>query len=97
MQDTNVTPMTALRTSGTTVTHLATHLTDPTAPPAYLRVPEVAKVLAISRTAAYELVEHGALPCVRIGRSVRVRYTALIDYVTALEAMANSGNDDHAA
>lgn len=97
MQDTNITSIAAHHVDRITVTHLATHLTDPTAPPAYLRVPEVAKVLAISRTAAYELVERGALPCVRIGRSVRVRYSALIDYVTALEARAHNGNDDHAA
>ena len=38
----------------------------------YLKVPEVAKVLRIARSRAYELVAHGQIPAVRIGRSVRV-------------------------
>ncbi len=94
MHETNVIPITAPRVGGATVTHLATHLTDPAAPPAYLRVPEVARILSISRTAAYELVERGTLPCVRIGRSVRVRYAVLLDYLAALEAAPDG---DHAA
>jgi len=39
----------------------------------YLKVPEVAKVLRIARSRAYELVGSGEIPSVRIGRSVRVR------------------------
>lgn len=38
----------------------------------YLKVPEVAKVLRIARSRAYELVADGEIPAVRIGRSVRV-------------------------
>jgi len=38
----------------------------------YLKVPEVAKVLRIARSRAYELVAEGQIPAVRIGRSVRV-------------------------
>jgi len=38
----------------------------------YLKVPEVAKVLRIARSRAYELVAKGQIPAVRIGRSVRV-------------------------
>jgi excisionase family DNA binding protein len=38
----------------------------------YLKVPEVAKVLRIARSRAYELVGDGEIPSVRIGRSVRV-------------------------
>jgi excisionase family DNA binding protein len=38
----------------------------------YLKVPEVAKVLRIARSRAYELVGSGEIPSVRIGRSVRV-------------------------
>lgn len=38
----------------------------------WLKVPEVAKVLRIARSRAYELVAEGEIPSVRIGRSVRV-------------------------
>ncbi len=38
----------------------------------YLKVPEVAKVLRIARSRAYELVGSGEIPSIRIGRSVRV-------------------------
>jgi excisionase family DNA binding protein len=38
----------------------------------YLKVPEVAEVLRIARSRAYELVGNGEIPSVRIGRSVRV-------------------------
>jgi excisionase family DNA binding protein len=38
----------------------------------YLKVPEVAEVLRIARSRAYELVANGEIPSIRIGRSVRV-------------------------
>ena len=38
----------------------------------YLKVPEVARVLRIARSRAYELVADGEIPAVKIGRSVRV-------------------------
>ncbi len=38
----------------------------------YLKVPEVAGVLRIARSRAYELVADGEIPSIRIGRSVRV-------------------------
>jgi excisionase family DNA binding protein len=38
----------------------------------YLKVPEVAAVLRIARSRAYELVADGEIPSVRIGRSIRV-------------------------
>jgi excisionase family DNA binding protein len=38
----------------------------------YLTVPEVAQVLRIARSRAYELTANGTVPGVRIGRSVRV-------------------------
>ncbi len=40
--------------------------------PEWLKVPEVAEVLRIARSRAYELVGSGEIPSVRIGRSVRV-------------------------
>lgn len=39
----------------------------------FLKVPEVAQTLRISRSRAYELVADGEVPSVRIGRSLRVR------------------------
>lgn len=38
----------------------------------WLKVPEVAQLLRIARSRAYELVSSGEIPSVRIGRSVRV-------------------------
>lgn len=38
----------------------------------YLKVPEVAEMLRIARSRAYELVAEGEIPAVKIGRSVRV-------------------------
>jgi excisionase family DNA binding protein len=37
-----------------------------------LKVPEVAEVLRIARSQAYELVANRGIPAVKIGRSVRV-------------------------
>jgi excisionase family DNA binding protein len=38
----------------------------------WLKVPEVAQMLRIARSRAYELVGSGEIPSVRIGRSVRI-------------------------
>jgi excisionase family DNA binding protein len=38
----------------------------------WMKVPEVAEMLQIARSRAYELVGEGEIPSVRIGRSVRV-------------------------
>ncbi len=38
----------------------------------YLKVPEVAEIIRVARSRAYELVAEGEIPSVRIGRSVRV-------------------------
>lgn len=43
----------------------------------WLKVPEVAEVLQIARSRAYELVGSGEIPSVRIGRSVRVNRSEL--------------------
>ena len=47
----------------------------------YLKVPEVAKVLRIARSRAYELVAEGEIPSVRIGRSVRVSRKELVRWL----------------
>ncbi len=38
----------------------------------YLKVPEVARIIRVARSRAYELVANGTIPAVKIGRSVRV-------------------------
>lgn len=38
----------------------------------WLKVPEVAEVLRIARSRAYELVQSGEIPSIKIGRSIRV-------------------------
>jgi len=45
--------------------------------PRLLRIEEVADILQISRSMAYALCTRGELPCIRIGRSVRVSYAQL--------------------
>jgi len=64
--------------------------------PMYLRAADVARHLGISKRAAYRLFETNAIPTARIGRSVRVRREALLDYLAAIEPTSN-GNGDHAA
>ena len=44
----------------------------------WLRVPEAAELLGLPRTRAYELIQRGELPAVRIGeRSIRVNRNEL--------------------
>jgi excisionase family DNA binding protein len=47
----------------------------------YLKVPEVAEVLRIARSRAYELVGNGEIPSIRIGRSVRVNRKELDEWL----------------
>jgi excisionase family DNA binding protein len=46
--------------------------------PAVLTVEEAGKVLRISRGAAYEAARTGAIPSIRIGRTIRVPRRALL-------------------
>ena len=45
--------------------------------PLLLNIPQVAKMLSLSRTKVYELIENEGLPVVRFGRAVRVSLAAL--------------------
>ncbi len=38
----------------------------------FLKVPEVAQILRVARSRAYELVANGTIPAIKIGHSVRV-------------------------
>lgn len=44
--------------------------------PVFLTVPEVAKILRLKRSTAYEYIRQGIIPSVRIGRFIRVRGTS---------------------
>lgn len=46
-----------------------------------LRLHEVANYLNISRSHAYHLVQAGLIPCVRMGKSCRVRPQDLEDFI----------------
>jgi len=46
-----------------------------------LKGDEVARILNISRSQAYKLMQQGEIPTVRIGRSVRVRYESLWSFI----------------
>ena len=46
-----------------------------------LKPVEVATMLGISRSFAYQLLQTGAIPCVRIGKALRVRPQDLETYI----------------
>ncbi len=43
----------------------------------YYTIPEVARLLKISPTKAYAWAQQGLIPCVKIGKNVRVRESEL--------------------
>ena len=47
-----------------------------------LTVAEVASILRISRSFVYQLIGRGVFPCVRIGRSVRIRPKDIQQYIS---------------
>jgi len=47
-------------------------VTDLSSLPVILSVPEVAKILRLSKSQAYEYIQQGVIPCIRLGKSVRV-------------------------
>lgn len=50
--------------------------------PPVLKVKEVAALLRISRSQAYELIARRVIPSVRLGKSIRVSRAALEEYLT---------------
>ena len=46
-----------------------------------LTAPDVARILNISKGAAYQLIQQGKIPSVRINRNVRVRRRDLDDFI----------------
>lgn len=51
--------------------------------PMLLTVAQVASLMQIARSRAYELVAQGVIPSVRVGRSVRVPRAALVAWVAS--------------
>jgi excisionase family DNA binding protein len=47
-----------------------------------LTAPDVARILNISKGAAYQLIQQGKLPCIRINRNVRVRPEDLDEFIS---------------
>ncbi|MHB1338914.1 MAG: helix-turn-helix domain-containing protein [Bellilinea sp.] len=63
-----------------------------------LKLPEVARVLRISRTTAYSLAAEGVIPSIRIGGSVRVlrsELDALLARSGVNTAPAGNGQGDN--
>jgi len=54
--------------------------------PVLLRPEEVAKSLAIGRTAVFDLIRTGELRSVKIGKSRRIPAEAVVEYVAGLGA-----------
>lgn len=54
------------------------------------KVKEVAEMLGIGRSKAYELVRTGEIPSVRVGASLRIRGQDVQDYVNNLYADSKS-------
>jgi excisionase family DNA binding protein len=64
---------------------------DVTMKPLFLRVPQAAELLQISRAKAYALAASGDLPCVRIGKgSIRIPMEA-IENLAAVKGGADDG------
>lgn len=51
--------------------------------PLLLKVPDVARLAGLGLTKTYQLISHGELPVVRLGRAVRVPRAALIAWIEA--------------
>lgn len=49
--------------------------------PLVMSVPELAKLLGIGRNAAYDMVSAGLIRSVRIGKTIRIPRTALIEFL----------------
>ena len=58
---------------------------------AYLTVAQVAELLAISRSAAYEMVATDQIPSLRLGRAVRVPRAELLDQLDRLTRRPTGG------
>ena len=66
--------------------------------PAVLTVEEMARVMRLSRGSAYEAVRTGAIPSIRIGRTIRIPRAALLALLGEVgPADEHVGREQHAA
>ena len=71
---------------------IGTGATETRIEPLLLKPGEVATLLGISRSRAYEMLARGDLPgVIRLGRSVRVSRKALVDWVDQAAGFAERG------
>ena len=49
--------------------------------PLVLSVPQLAKLLGIGRNAAYDMVNSGRIRSVKIGRTIRIPKSAVIEFI----------------
>lgn len=56
--------------------------------PLLVTIEEAGKLLCLSRSSVYRLIDSGDIEAVHIGRAVRVPVTALADFVDRLRAPA---------
>jgi excisionase family DNA binding protein len=50
-------------------------------PSQLLKPGDVAKILSVSNTRVYDLIRKGLLPCVHIGRQIRINPTTLEEFI----------------
>jgi excisionase family DNA binding protein len=77
-----------------------THITDPAREGTTLEQPDmgyrllraqdVAAILQVSKSFVYALLEREEIPCVRLGRAVRVRHEAVMRYIEEQECPSHN-------
>ena len=60
-----------------------------TSSPDILLIPDLCKAPRIGRTKAYELVRSGQIKSIRVGNSIRIPKTFLLDYISRMEYTGN--------
>ena len=58
-------------------------------------VPEVAKLLGLSRASTYEAVRIGSIPSLKVGRRILIPKSALQELLDRHSVAANAGDDIH--
>lgn len=53
-----------------------------------LKVEDIARILSIGRNSAYELVRSGKVRSVKVGRTYRIPYSAVKDYLNGTDESA---------
>ena len=49
--------------------------------PLVFSVPEAAQLIGIGKNTMYYIIKEGQIPCIRIGRQIRISRTALLKYL----------------